>query len=146
MSANAHNRFESEFFCQTDNGALLDADLGHRRVLLIDDQAHVLRVIRMNLERRGYTVETAASSDIALPLLRQGDFFFIIVTGEVRDKSVSQLHESCSTSLAGIDWVMLVCADQDDDWVSSTMHVERLDVPISMAAILKRLDSFFGTA
>ena len=37
-----------------------------KRVLVVDDQPHVIRVIRMTLERNGYFVDTAPNGLVAL--------------------------------------------------------------------------------
>jgi len=44
------------------------------RILLVDDQAHVLRVIKLSLDRNGFEVDTALSAEIALDMLQQGAF------------------------------------------------------------------------
>ena len=41
-----------------------------KRILLVDDQAHVLRVIKLSLDRNGFEVDTALSGDTALAMLK----------------------------------------------------------------------------
>ena len=40
-------------------GPSLVATEGLRRILLVDDEAHVLRVLRLSLDRNGYEIDTA---------------------------------------------------------------------------------------
>jgi len=63
------------------------------RVLLVDEQAHVLRVLRMNLDRQGYDVETATNSEEALAHLRQGFIDVLIITSDLPDMSARRLCE-----------------------------------------------------
>lgn len=44
---------------------------GRPYVLVVDDDAATLRIMRVALERIGYEVRTAASGDAALPMLEQ---------------------------------------------------------------------------
>lgn len=53
--------------------------MGKKKILLIDDEADLLRVTRMNLERTGdFDVTTAASGEAGLALARQGAFDLVI--------------------------------------------------------------------
>ncbi len=43
----------------------------HKRVLVVDDEASIVRMVTASLEKSGYIVETAASGDEALQTLRE---------------------------------------------------------------------------
>ena len=48
------------------------------RILVVDDQPHVVRVIRMALTRKGYVVETAADGQEALEKYQASPFDVLI--------------------------------------------------------------------
>jgi len=41
-----------------------------KRILLVEDEAHIVRVMKMALERAGFAVETAGNGEEALKYLR----------------------------------------------------------------------------
>ncbi|MHC4290253.1 MAG: response regulator [Planctomycetota bacterium] len=44
--------------------------MAHERILIVDDEEDVLELVRYNLEKNGYTVETAATGEEALKKVR----------------------------------------------------------------------------
>jgi CheY-like chemotaxis protein len=49
-----------------------------KRILAVDDEESITRIVRVNLERAGYTVETASSGSEALTLLLQRHYDLLI--------------------------------------------------------------------
>lgn len=50
-----------------------------KRILVIDDERHMQRLIQFNLEKIGCQVQTAGSGDAALALLRQSPVDLVLV-------------------------------------------------------------------
>ncbi|WP_395094730.1 response regulator [Armatimonas sp.] len=50
----------------------------NKRILAVDDDESIRRILQVNLERGGYTVETAESGASALPLLLQNHYDLLI--------------------------------------------------------------------
>gem|GEM_PF-1186798 len=115
-----------------------------RRILLVDEQAHVLRVIRLNLDRHGYAVDTALNSENALLLIKKHHYDVLIMTSDMPDMSIRQLCDNaarnCHTSMP----LILVNDARDDDWIDGSSVVERLGTPVSLRWIVARLDDMFG--
>ena len=116
----------------------------HRHILLVDEEAHVLRVMRLNLDRHGYEVDTALSSEAALQLLRAQPYDVLIVSGEMPDMSARQLCESAADQFGAAVPLMLVMACDGDNWIDELSFVERLDKPVSLRWIVARLSETFG--
>jgi len=142
MSANAQN------FVPPSSGAEQAAPtvdtVRQRRILLVDEEAHVLRVMRLNLDRHGYEVDTALSSEAALQLLREQTYDVLIMSGEMPDMCAQQLCESAAAQLSTAVPLMLIIARDDDSWIDGVSYVERLDKPVSLRWIVARLSETFG--
>lgn len=146
MSVSANNKAVAGYPCTAQTSAWADA----RRVLLVEEQAHVVRVIRHNLERCGFQVESSANTDGALQLMMADTFDALIMTSEQSAVDIRALCMRCPELLAGhvlLDPVksvakaplMLVCCDEADDLAQQLPGFERLSHPVSLKYIVGRL-------
>ncbi len=115
-----------------------------RKVLLVDEQAHILRVLRLNLDRQGYEVDMALNSENALFMMREHSYDVLIITSDLPDMSARQLCENLEQQLVNNNPLVLVGAREDDAWLESSSTAERLDVPVSLRWIVARLSEAFG--
>lgn len=118
----------------------------HRKVLLIDEQAHVLRVMRLNLDRYGYEVEMAMSSGSALHMVQENSYDVVIITSDLPDMSTQQLCESFKLKAGPHCPLMLVGASDSDSWINHSTFVEKLEIPVRLHWIVARLSQAFGDA
>lgn len=125
-------------------------DVGHsdvqspRKVLLVDEQAHVLRVMRLNLDRHGYDVEMAVNSENALHLVLESRYDVVIITSDLPDMSAQQLCENIELKAGPNCPLTLVGAINDDSWIQSSAFAEKLENPVSLRWIVARLSEVFG--
>jgi len=49
-----------------------------KRILLVDSQAHILRVMKLSLGRNGYEVDTALNGEVALEKMRETHYDVLI--------------------------------------------------------------------
>jgi len=56
-----------------------------QRVLVCDDERHIVRLIQVNLERHGHNVDTCGSADECLAKLRTGAFDWLVVDSDMPD-------------------------------------------------------------
>lgn len=118
------------------------------RILLVDEQAHVLRVIRLNLERCGYLVDAVLSADLALQHVRKHCYDAVIMTSDLPDMTSAQLCERMQVLLdADLSDVprplFLVGRDEGVEWTCEVENREALSRPVSLKLILARLETLF---
>jgi two-component system, OmpR family, alkaline phosphatase synthesis response regulator PhoP len=142
MSVHAHKARHQE---QSSNATDACGDaMSQRKVLLVDEQAHVLRVMRLNLGRHGYEVDTALSSEAALLMLRDNTYDALIITSDMPDMSNKELCKYASERSRIPIALMLVGTSMDDEWLVHSAIAEKLDKPISLRWIVARLSEVFG--
>lgn len=117
---------------------------GKPRILLVDEQAHVLRVMRMNLDRQGYEVDTAQQSESVLEHMGRFTYDALIMTSEMPDTSTQQLLTSALLLCNGAHPLVMVICEGPGEWIDSAERIERLDNPISLRRIVSRLGEAFG--
>lgn len=118
------------------------------KILVVNDEAHILRVIKKDLERRGFRVNTAISGDVALPLLLSDHYDAVIVDQEMPGMSGRRLCEAAERDLGADMPLIVLTVDSDDqelvEWSGAFSKVEVMCSPISLGCIEVRLREQFN--
>ena len=125
-----------------------------KRILLVDDEAHVLRVMKLSLERNGYDVDTALSGDVALSMLREQDYHALITDLDMPKMSGRHLCKTVRSRHGDSILIFVIVSTASDDavdavpeqldWIKSEVNMEALEKPVSLRWIVARLNEFFG--
>jgi len=131
-----------------------------KRILLVDDEAHVLRVMKLSLDRNGYEVDTALSGDVALQMMYENDYHAIITDIDLSQMSGRQLCETVRDRHGESILIFVVSGKREFDspgnsdqdavtsetlaWKDSMVNIEALEKPVSLRWIVARLNEFFG--
>jgi len=124
--------------------ALLTPHHSTGRILLVDNQAHVLRVMKLTLDRNGYDVDTAKSADVALGKLRDAKYDVLITDNGLEKLDGQQLIDTVLEQCCDHVPAMFLVTDHNEDnlveWCSHLDRTECLEKPISMRYLVGRLD------
>ena len=119
-----------------------------KRILLVDDQAHVLRVMKLILDRNGYEVDTALSGDVALGMLHEYDYDVLITDADMPRMDGQQLCRQVQRQFADTAPLTFVIADNieenTNDWIAEFPNTECLEKPVSLRWLVARLSEYFG--
>jgi DNA-binding response OmpR family regulator len=121
-----------------------------KRILIVDDEPHMLRVLKLYLERAGYAVEIAPNGQFALNsiLKRAPD---VMVTDIQMPIMIGQqlcltLEEQLPERTFPI-FVMTSMTDREHrEWTHKINNLDFLEKPLSMRALTHKLDKYFATA
>jgi len=124
------------------------SDTGLRRVLLVDDQAHVLRVMKLTLDRNGYEVDTALNGEVALRLLAENHYDAVVTDLDMPSMNGQTLCEQIHEQLKPLTPLILVVTDDETQsnlaWVEQFDNTEFLEKPLSLRWLVARLSEYFG--
>lgn len=131
-------------------GDLVPVSCPLKRILLVDDQAHVLRVMRLSLDRNGYEVETALNSEVALRLLHETPCDVIITGMDLPISTVRYFCQSVHQQFPnGTPFFLIATSEPHDspqlEWINTTGDTELLPAPLSLRWVVARLSQHFGT-
>jgi DNA-binding response OmpR family regulator len=120
-----------------------------KRILIVDDEAHMTRVLKLYLERAGYAVETVQNGQVALDYILKcapdamvTDIQMPLMTGK---ELCLALEEQCPQRTFPI-FVMTSMTDcEHREWTQKINNLEFLEKPLSMRALTRELDKHFGT-
>lgn len=120
------------------------------RVLIADDEPQMTRVLKLYLERAGYRVSSAPNGLIALACIEKEapdvlvtDIQMPLMTGK---QLCLTLEEQLPQRTFPI-FVMTSMTDRDHrEWTQKIQNLEFLEKPVSMRALIARLDKHFAQA
>jgi len=119
-------------------------------ILLVDDEPHVIRVLRLMLEREGYDVASANDGNEALEKMaaRRPD----VMVSDIQMAGMDG-RELCRTVRARYPneafpiFVMTsMTASQEREWVRELAHVAFLEKPLSPRQLIATLSTHFTNA
>jgi len=121
-----------------------------KSILLVDDEPHVIRVLRLMLEREGYEVASANDGNEALEKMaaRRPD----VMVSDIQMAGMDG-RELCRTVRARYPddafpiFVMTsMTASEERAWVRELAQVEFLEKPLSPRQLIARLTTYFANA
>lgn len=119
-----------------------------KRILLVDNQAHVLRVMKLTLDRNGYEVDTALSADVALRMLRETTYDVLIADNGLEKMDGQQLIDTIADQFKSRAPAMFLVTEQDAEslerWSVDIDRTECMEKPISLRYLVGRLNELFG--
>lgn len=121
-----------------------------KRILIVDDEPHVVRVMRMALEKAGYTVEEAGNGQQALERIRDNPPDLLISDIDMPRMNgrelCAHLAEEMPDRRFGIYILTARAEDEHRTWSSSMGNLDFLEKPVSIRRLLARLEAYFRTS
>jgi len=121
-----------------------------KRILLADDEAMVLRVLRLQLEKAGYAVETAKNGEEALQRIREAAPDALITDIEMPKLSGEELCQILQSEYPERVFPVFVATSLTDvrhrEWAQAITNVHFLEKPLSARQLLMALAEYFRAA
>jgi CheY-like chemotaxis protein len=122
--------------------------MNKRSILLVDDEPHVIRVLRLMLEREGYEVSSANDGNEALEkmALRRPD----VLVSDIQMDGMNgrDLCRTVRERYPDEPFLILVMtsmtASGEREWVRALANVEFLEKPLSPRQLVARLSAHFS--
>lgn len=119
-----------------------------RRILLVDDEPMVLRVLRLQLQKAGYEVDTAPNGLVALDLIRQSAPEAVITDIEMPKMSGEELCRTLAAELPNRHFPIFVATSltglRHREWAQALDNLHFLEKPVSARKLLAALGDYFA--
>lgn len=119
-----------------------------RRILLVDDEPHVIRVIKLALDRKGYQVDVARNGEQALEKLHAQTYDVLITDYQMPRMDGQRLCQALHDEIAGPKPLTLIITAKTDselrEWAEQSADTEFLEKPLSLRRLTARLEGHFG--
>jgi len=121
--------------------------MNSKRILIVDDQPHVIRVLKMALEKAGYQVEEAGNGQQALEVIRANPPDLLISDIDMPRMNgrelCSRIMEEMPDRKFGIYILTARAEDEHRFWSSAMGNLDFLEKPVSIRKLLGKLDEYF---
>ena len=119
-----------------------------KRILIVDDEPHVIRIMRLALENAGYQVDEAANGQQALDYL-QGNMPDVMITDiDMPRMDGRKLCMEIDRTMPGRPfriYVLTARAEEEHrEWSSRLANLDFMEKPVSIRRMLAVLDSYFA--
>jgi len=118
-----------------------------KRILIVDDDAHVKKILGLTITRAGYTVLTAANGLEALAMVKAQPPAVMITDIEMPKMSGKELCLALDRELADRPFLIIVMtsvAERDArTWLRDLTRIEFMEKPLSPKRLVARLDEYF---
>ena len=119
-----------------------------KKILIADDEPHVLRVLKMSLEREGYAVEVCANGKEALARLSIEEPDVLITDIQMPQMTGEQLCRHISDSMPGRRFLIFVLTSRTEiehrEWSREIPNLLFLEKPVSIRNLIEKLDAYFA--
>ena len=121
-----------------------------RHILLVDDEPHVTRVLRLALEKAGHAVTVAHDGHAALACMAQRVPDVLISDIQMDGMDGRTLCPLARTTYPEHDFLILVMTSmtalEERNWARELRNTEFLEKPLSPRQLVARLAKHFATA
>ncbi|MGB5177131.1 MAG: response regulator [Gammaproteobacteria bacterium] len=121
-----------------------------KRILIVDDEPHVIRVMRMALERNGYTVDEAGNGEMALQRITENTPDVMITDIDMPRMNGEALCKEVQRTMPGRTFRIYVLTARAElehrIWSSSIANLEFLEKPVSIRKLAAQLQTYFSAS
>jgi DNA-binding response OmpR family regulator len=114
------------------------------RVLVVDDEPHVTRLVQQRLRSAGFEVDTARNGLEAIERLQANDYGFVVTDYNMPQMDGRELVEWIRDRHAGQDLVVYFVTSRLEEqvkaWAIGLPSVEYIEKPLSVTDLLGRLE------
>lgn len=118
-----------------------------KTILLVDDEPHVIRVLRLMLEREGYEVWSANDGNEALEKMNARRPDVMVSDIQMAGMDGRELCRTARTRYPDETFPIFVMtsmtASQEREWVRELANVAFLEKPLSPRQLIARLTTYF---
>ena len=119
-----------------------------KRILVVDDELHMIRVVKLFLERAGYKVDTASNGQEALDSILLDPPDVLLTDINMPRMNGQQLCLELQKQLPGRTFPIFVMTSMTErenrDWAQKIPNTELLEKPLSMRLLIADLARRFA--
>lgn len=116
-----------------------------KKILIVDDHAAVIRVLRLGIEQGGYAVESASDGIECLATLEKGHPDFLVTDIDMPRMSGKELCAAIAERYPDRQFPIVVLTSRSElehrDWTANIENLEFMEKPVSVRQLLAHIDS-----
>lgn len=120
------------------------------KILIADDEPHVLRVLKLSLEKEGYVVETCSNGKEALARLEQAHPDILITDIQMPLMTGEELCKHINQHIPERKFLIFVLTSRTEiehrEWSRDIPNLLFLEKPVSIRNLLDKIEGYFAQA
>jgi len=118
-----------------------------KRILIADDEPHVLRILKMSLEKEGYTVDVCANGMEALARIEKEHPDILITDIQMPQMTGEELCRHIQEYIPQRNFLIFVLTSRTEiehrEWSRNVDNLLFLEKPVSISNLVEKLDGYF---
>ncbi len=118
------------------------------KIMLVDDEMHVLRILKVSLEKQGYQVETHNNGLDALEALARYKPDVLITDIQMPRMSGEELCYQIEEKFPDRDFLIFVLTSRTEmehrEWSARIDNLKFMEKPVSIRNLLNQLSEYFN--
>lgn len=119
-----------------------------KKILIADDEPHIIRIIRLALERAGYQVDSAPNGEAALEKIQQQHPDILITDIQMPRMTGEELCKKINHEIPERKFLIVVSTSRTEvehrEWSQEIPNLMFLEKPVSTRKLLSMLDNYFS--
>lgn len=119
-----------------------------QRILVVDDEPHVTRMVQLRLRSAGFEVDTARNGREATELLAANDYGVVVTDYNMPQMDGRELVEWIRERRAGDDLAIYFVTSRIEEkvraWAIGLPSVEYIEKPLSVTDLIARIERRFA--
>ena len=120
------------------------------KIFIADDEPHVLRVLKLSLEKEGYAVENSNNGKEALARLEQSHPDILITDIQMPLMTGEELCKHINAHMPERKFLIFVLTSRTEiehrEWSRDIQNLLFLEKPVSIRNLLEKLEGYFAQA
>jgi len=120
-----------------------------KRILIADDEPHVVRVLKQSLERKGYQVDGVLNGEAALERIREQVPDVLITDIQMPRISGKALCKLIQAEMPRRNFLIFVLTSRTEvehrEWSQEIDNLKFLEKPVSIRKLINTLDEYFAS-
>lgn len=121
-----------------------------KKIVIADDEPHVLRVLKLSLERQGYSVEGFANGQTALARIEREYPDILITDIQMPVMTGEQLCLHIQQEMPDRKFLIFVLTSRTEiehrEWSRKIDNLMFLEKPVSIRNLVEKLDEYYGAS
>ena len=118
-----------------------------KHIMLVDDEMHVLRIMKLALEKHGYDISTYSNGQDALDALHKEQPDALITDIQMPRMTGEELCKQIEKVFPERNFLIFVLTSRTEvehrEWSASIPNLRFLEKPVSMRLLMLELDNYF---
>jgi CheY-like chemotaxis protein len=119
-----------------------------KKIVIVDDEPHVLRVLKLSLKKEGYAVDTCANGKEALTRLEQEYPDILITDIQMPKMTGEELCKHIQQYMPDRNFLIFVLTSRTEiehrEWSREIHNLLFLEKPVSIRNLVEKLDGYFA--